>query len=154
MATDVNCEDPKDSVQNSQGHGFINGWKSLFSFTAKAHLPVLLPAIFLSTAAGTLQPTMAFFFGKFFDSFSDFASGEIEGAVFMDRSLTSFNAMFAIGAATFLFKGALFTLWLVFGEMQARCVRELLFASLLDRDMGWYEARTSGVESLLARIQK
>ncbi|KIW71943.1 hypothetical protein PV04_00169 [Phialophora macrospora] len=153
MTTDADGEDPKNSVQKNQGYGFINGWKSLFSFTAKSHLPVLLPAIFMSTAAGTLQPTMAFFFGKFFDSFSDFASGKVDGAIFMSRTLTSFHAMFAIGAATFLFKGALFILWLVFGELQARCVRELLFTSLLDRDMGWYEARTSGVGTLLTRIQ-
>ncbi|ETI26967.1 hypothetical protein G647_10066 [Cladophialophora carrionii CBS 160.54] len=154
MTTDAHDEDPKNSAQTNQGYGMFNGWRSLFSFTEKAHLPVLLAAIFMSTAAGSLQPIMAFFFGKFFDNFTDFASNKIDGATFMNRSLTSFYALFAVGGATFLFKGALFSLWLVFGEMQSRCVRELLFASLLDRDMHWYQARTSGVGTLLAKTQR
>ena len=97
---------------------------------------------------------MAFFFGKFFEGFSDFASGKIDGNTFMHKSLSSFYALFAIGAATFLLKGSLFSLWLVFGEIQARSVRELLFASLLDREIEWYEARTSGVGPLLTKIQR
>ncbi|EXJ65413.1 hypothetical protein A1O7_01754 [Cladophialophora yegresii CBS 114405] len=154
MTPNPDDDSPKNSVQGSRRHGVLTGWKNLFNFTEKAHLPVLLPAIFMSAVAGGLQPTMAFFFGKFFDNFSDFATSKIDGATFMNRSLTSFYALFAIGGATLLLKGALFSLWLFFGEMQSRYVREPLFASLLDRDMDWYEARTCGVGTLLTKIQR
>ena len=153
MTTSVEDDNPNKAVGEELDHGFLDGWKNLFGFTASAHLPVLLPAVLFSAAAGGLQPAMAFFFGKFFDSFSDFASTKIDGATFMNRSLGTIYALFAIAAATFLLRGAFFSLWLVFGEMQARRVRELLFTSLLERDVEWYEARTYGVGILLTRLQ-
>ncbi|KAJ9606273.1 ATP-dependent permease [Cladophialophora chaetospira] len=154
MNADGERDDPIDGTEKKQGHGFLDGWKSLFYFTSTSHLPVLLPAILSSVAAGGLQPAMALFIGRFFDTISDFASGNIDGTAFMNKSLSTFRALFVIAAATFLFKGLLFILWLVFGEMQARTVRELLFESLLERDVEWYETRTSGVGTLLTRLQR
>jgi ATP-binding cassette subfamily B (MDR/TAP) protein 1 len=97
---------------------------------------------------------MAFFLGKFFDTFGEFATGKFDGETFMTKSFSSFAALFVAAAATFLLKGTLFSLWLVFGELQARRVRELLFASLLDRDIEWYEARTKGVGTLMITIRR
>ena len=146
-------EDQTESAEKDQKHGFLKAWRSLFSFTAESHLLVLLPAVSCSVAAAGLQPTMAFFFGKFFDTFSDFAAGTLDGETFISKCRSSVFALLAIGAATLLLKGTLFSLWLVFGELQARRVRELLFTSLLARDIEWYEARTTGVATLLTRFQ-
>ncbi|KIW94749.1 uncharacterized protein Z519_04726 [Cladophialophora bantiana CBS 173.52] len=154
MTTSAQDEHQTESNEAQQKHGVLGRWKSVFTFTAKAHLPILLGAIIFSAAAGCLQPTMAFFFGKFFDTFSDFAAGKTDGSTFMERSLSSLYVLFGIGGATFVLKGTLFSLWLVFGEMQARSIRELLFQSLLDRGMEWYEARTTGVGTLLSRVRR
>ncbi len=154
MTTPAGDDDSNEAVKETQVHGFLGGWKSLFSFTRSTHLPILLPATLASAAAGGLQPAMALFFGKFFNTFSDFASGNTDGATFMNKSLGTVYALFAIAAATFVLRGTLFSLWLVFGEMQARRVRELLFTSLLERDIEWYEARTTGVGTLLTRLQR
>ncbi|OQU95995.1 hypothetical protein CLAIMM_02139 [Cladophialophora immunda] len=154
MTTTAQDEHQIESNEARQKHGFLGRWRSIFKFTAKAHLFILLPATATSAAAGCLQPAMAFFFGKFFDTFSDFAAGKTDGSTFMDRSLGSLHALLGLAAATFVFKGTLFSLWLVFGEMQARSIRELLFQSLLDREIEWYEARTTGVGTLLTRFQR
>ncbi|OAL23986.1 hypothetical protein AYO22_06010 [Fonsecaea multimorphosa] len=154
MTTSTPDERQNESNEAPQKHVFFGRWRSIFNFTAKAHLSVLLPAVILSSAAGCLQPAMAFFFGKFFDTFSDFAAGKTDGSTFMERSLGSLYALLGVAAATFFFKGILFSLWLVFGEMQARRIRELLFQSLLDREIEWYEARTTGVGTLLNRFQR
>jgi hypothetical protein len=134
-------------------HGILRGWTSVFAFTTKSHLLVLLPAILCSVAAGFLQPSMALAFGLFFNAFSEFAGGKVDSTSFMDRSMRAFLALFMIGAATLLLNGSLFSLWIAFGEFQARRVRGMLFTSLLDRDFEWYEARTNGVGSLLSQIQ-
>jgi ATP-binding cassette, subfamily B (MDR/TAP), member 1 len=148
---DDNRNEPPDQIER---HGFVDGWRSIFSFTAIVDLPVLLPAILCSVAAGCLQPATAFFFGRFFDTFSGFVVGDFDGQTFMAKSLGSFSALFAVAAATFLLKGTLFSLWLIFGELQARRARELLFASLLDRNIEWYEAQRNGVGTVLMRIQR
>jgi hypothetical protein len=135
-------------------YGFVQGWKAFFHYTKRVHLLVLLPAILLSVVAGGLTPAMAFLFGKFLDNFSDFGSGYVDGTTFMQRAKTSLYPLLGIGGATFLLKGGLFGLWLTFGELQARNIREILFRSLLDRDIEWYEARTTGVGTLLSRFQR
>lgn len=139
-----------DAIPEKRGH--VNNWMSPFFFTRRGHLLVLLPAVFLSSAAGLLQPAMALYFGKFFDVFSEYATDEIDATTFITRALSFIYTLLAIGVATFLCKGSLFSFWLVFGEMQARSIRELLFESLLDRELEWYESRTTGVGTLLARI--
>src|ERR1700742_303774 len=152
MTTERHDDSQNESPNKTAGHGFLGDWRSLFSFTTTSHLPVLVPAILCSIAAGGLQPATAFFFGKFFDSFSGFVAGSFDGQAFMAKSFSSLSALVAIAAATFLLKGALFSLWLLFGEMQAKRVRQLLFATLLDRNIEWYEAQSNGVGTLLIRI--
>lgn len=154
MITDAEEDARKDHTDERKENGSFIRWKSLFNFTTRSHVPVLLLAISCSVAAAFLLPMMAIFFGSFFNVFSDFASSQIDGEKFMHDSLLRLYGLFAVGVATFLFNGALFCLWLMFGELQAREVREMLFQSLLDRDIEWYEARITGVGTLLTRIQR
>lgn len=147
---------PGDQAQAlaRRGHqGRFKAWAVLFSFTIKAHLSVFISAVIFSAAAGLLQPSMAIIFGRVFDAFSDCAARRIDGMMLVNRTLGSVYALLGIGVCTFLLKGSLFTLWLVFGEMQAKSVRETLFQCLLEREIEWYNARTTGVSILLARMQ-
>ena len=147
-------EDTIEATEQMPEHGLLNRWRSLFSFTERSHLWILIPAALCSVVAGILQPAMAFFFGKFFDTFSKFATGDFDSETFMTKCSSIFAALFVVAATTFLLKGSLFGLWLVFGELQARTVRVLLFASLIGRDIEWFEARTNEVGTLLIRIQR
>ena len=130
-----------------------SSWTNIFTFTRRAHLSVLLPAALLSAGAGILLPATAVFFGKFFQSFSDYSVGIIEGSALMSQTQSTVSALLTIGACTFVLKGGLFALWLTFGEMQAKCIREELFQTLLEKELEWYESRTTGVGTLLAGLQ-
>ncbi|EXJ78652.1 hypothetical protein A1O1_09053 [Capronia coronata CBS 617.96] len=134
-------------------HAGRSDWRTVFLFTRKPHLPILAFAVFLSVAMGLLQPAMAIVFGRYFQAFSDYASGQIDGPILMDKTVDSVYALLGIGFCKFVLKSGLFTSWLVFGEMQAKGVREQLFQALLDRDLAWYDERTMGVGTLLARLQ-
>jgi ATP-binding cassette subfamily B (MDR/TAP) protein 1 len=129
------------------------GWGALFAFTRRSHLLVLVPAILLSLVAGLLLPVTAIFFGRVFNNFSDYAAGKIEVTIFTREITGNIYALLVLGVATFVLKGGLFNFWLQFGEMQARCIREELFRTLLEKDLEWYDLRTSGVETLLTRTQ-
>jgi ATP-binding cassette subfamily B (MDR/TAP) protein 1 len=143
----------KESV-NSDNQNVDISWRALFHFTEKGHLVVLLPAIFLSALSGILLPALAIFFGKFFDAFSGFGAGTISDAEFTKKVLIDTYALIGLGGTTWLLKGGYFTIWLVFGELQAKSVRDALFQNLLERDLEWYESRTTGVGSLLSRLQR
>jgi ATP-binding cassette subfamily B (MDR/TAP) protein 1 len=126
--------------------------RSIFAFTKASHLPVFIPGLLLSAAAGLLQPAMAIFFGKFFNAFTSYASGDIDESTFVDRTSGSIYALLGIGASTLLLKGGVFIFWLNFGELQAQCIRKVLFESLLSRDIDWFDAQTTGMAALLARM--
>jgi ATP-binding cassette subfamily B (MDR/TAP) protein 1 len=151
-----NHEDDEDdlvSIELEDAPKGSTSWKALCTFTSRLHLLVLVPSLLLSTIAGVLQPAMAIFFGKFFDNFSDFGAGKIDGQELISKGLPDIYGLIAIGGATWLLKGGYFTTWLVFGELQAKGVRDELFQNLLKKDLGWFEARSSGVASLLSRLQ-
>ncbi|KAK5051002.1 hypothetical protein LTR84_003561 [Exophiala bonariae] len=143
---------PPSDVASSQGHE-TKGWRFLFAFTRKAHLLVLLAAILLSLAAGLLLPATIIFLGAVFNSFSEYASGNIEVTTFTEEMRSSTYAFLILGAATILLRGGFFTCWLQFGELQAKCVREDLFRTLLEKDQEWYDLQPTGVETLLSRTQ-
>ena len=128
-------------------------WRPLFNFTQPVHAAILVPGLLLAIVAGILQPALAIFFGKFFNSFSQYGGGTITGAQLMQRTLVDVFALLGIGAATWILKGSYFALWIVFGEMQAKSVRDRLFGHLVQKDLAWFDSRTTGVGALLSRIQ-
>jgi len=58
-----------------------------------------------------------------------------------------------LGGAAWLIEGAFLSSWMVFGELQAKSVREQMFVEMLDKEMEWYDLRQDGIGSLLIRIQ-
>lgn len=128
-------------------------WRTMFLFTRKSQVPLLIFAILLSAVAGLLPPAMAIIFGRYFQAFSDYTSGNIDGPALMDKTMNSIYALMLLGLCAFSLKGGMFASWLAFGELQAKVVREQLFQALLDREISWYDERTMGVGTLLARLQ-
>lgn len=128
-------------------------WRSLFNFFSRQHLPVLIVALVLSAAAGITGPVQAYFFGKLFDSFSNYGSGAASGDTLMRKVSRDAVSLSVLGGTIWLAKGGYFALWMVFGELQAKNARDLLFQNLLEKDFEWYEMRTSGIGALLPRLQ-
>ena len=128
-------------------------WRSLFYFTSTAHVFPLVIALILSIASGIVIPALAIFLGKIFDTFSDFGAGTISGSDLTRQ--TSLNALYllGLGTASWLLNGSYFMFWLLFGELQAKNVREKLFDGMLQKDMEWYDTRKSGVSAMVPRLQ-
>lgn len=134
-----------------QRHGTEKAAAGIFSFLRATHLPVFICGILLSAAAGLLQPAMAIFFGRFFRAFSDFASNIIDEPTFNRETSSSIYALLGIGLCTFLLKGGVFGCWVCFGELQAKSARRVVFQSLLNRDIEWFDAQSIGMAALLGR---
>ena len=147
----VGSKNPREDDAKSKKA--ITSWRALFNFTDQSHLIVLTPAVLLSALSGVLLPAVAILMGKYFDALAKYGAGTITDHELVQKVLFITYGLIAIGAATWLLKGGYFTLWLVFGEMQAKRVRDNLFQSLLLKDLEWFEMRSSGVGSLLSRLQ-
>ena len=147
VAADLEAD---EEANNLAGYA---SWRSLFNFTSKIDILLLLSAFILSIAAGIVTPALAIFLGKIFDLFTNFGAGEISGSDLMNEVSANALTLAALGAASGLLHAGYFVLWLVFGELQAKNIRERLFNGMLEKDMSWYDMRTDGIETLISRLQ-
>ncbi|KAI9680304.1 MAG: hypothetical protein M1829_001190 [Trizodia sp. TS-e1964] len=129
------------------------GWRSLFSFTSKSHTLVLGLSAFFSVTSGILIPITSIFLGYIFNAFTEFGAGNTDAVVLTSTVSANCIALVALGAAGWLFNGAYFMFWLVFGELQAKSVRDKLFKGLVNKEMAWFDMRKKGITSLLPRMQ-
>jgi len=135
----------EDALQSS-------GWKTLFAFFTRRHSLPLACAIFVSIAAGAAGPALSIFVGKIFNSFADFAGGKITTQEFESQLVKDSLYLAALGLVSFLSSAGSFAAWVIFGEMQARTCRAVLFDGLMGRPISWYDTRRSGAKALVARV--
>lgn len=132
---------------------FTASWRSLFAFITREHTRSIVCAILITVIAGILKPAAAIFYGKIFTSLANFGSGLIGGKETLHEVSIWCIALTSLGIAAWIVEGALLSSWIIFGELQAKTVRQQMFAGMLDREMEWYDLREDGVGSLLIRIQ-
>ncbi|KAK0122067.1 hypothetical protein ONS95_010331 [Cadophora gregata] len=128
-------------------------WRSLFFFTTRKHSLVIVIAVFSSLLSALLKPALAIFFGKIFSNFTKFGLGVMSGPEALIAISRWCIALVSLGGAAWLIEGVFLSSWMVFGELQAKSVREQMFVGLLDKEMEWYDLRQDGSGSLLIRLQ-
>ena len=152
MDDDVEEEGGIDEEQNHD-KARRAGWRSLFNFTRKKHAITLALALILSVTSGVIIPALAIFLGSVFDSFTNFGAGKLSGSALLRKVSLDALALVGLGSASWLLNGGYFMLWLAFGELQAKSVREKLFDGMLEKDMEWYDMRKNGIGALVPRFQ-
>jgi ATP-binding cassette subfamily B (MDR/TAP) protein 1 len=145
-----------DPAQHGQDTLHAQGpapWKSLFRFTQVSHAPVLVTSILSSGASGAVVPISAYLLGKIFDVFTSYTSGRISGDEMTQQISKNCLYFFALGCGAWLTYGVFFASWISFGELQARGAREQLYKAMLQKEMEWYDTRSSGVHTMIPRSQ-
>ena len=153
MEIDVDLPGYLEADEEENNLAKHTSWRSLFNFTSPTDALPLLIALVLSIAAGIVNPALAIFLGKIFDLFTNFGAGEISGSDLVEKTSTNAIILTGLGTASGFLHAGYFMLWLVFGELQAKHVRERLFDGMLEKDMGWYDMRTDGIDTLVSRLQ-
>ncbi|KAF2741485.1 multidrug resistance protein 2 [Polyplosphaeria fusca] len=129
------------------------GWKTLFAFTTKRHLPVFGALVLSAVVAGLTLPTMAILYGILFRQFADYASGRITGSILLRNASKYCTYMTAVAAGNWLANSIYFTAVLLFGELQAASARDRIFKALLEKDQEWYDTREHGIAAYLPAIR-
>ena len=153
MEIDVDLPGDLETDEEESNLAKHTSWRSLFNFTSTTDALPLLLGLILSIAAGIVNPALAILLGRIFDLFTNFGAGEISGSDLVEKISTNAIILSGLGTASGLLHAGYFTLWLVFGELQAKHVRERLFDGMLEKDMGWYDMRTDGINTLVSRLQ-
>lgn len=128
-------------------------WKSLFSFTTKRQIPNLCSAGFFTICSSLEKPITAALFGKIFSLWTQFGAGTLGGFETLHQTSKWCMALALLGSAAWVIEGMFYSQWLIFGEIHAKKVRQILFSRLLEKDMDWYDKRQDGIGALMIRIQ-
>jgi ATP-binding cassette subfamily B (MDR/TAP) protein 1 len=128
-------------------------WRSLFAFTTRADCISMVCSGAGSFLTGVLKPTAAIFFGQIFSVLTEFGGGTLDAKDMLHGISIWCIALTALGISVWFTEGIFFSSWIIFGENQAKVVREKTFAALLDKEQEWYDLRDDGIGSLLIRIQ-
>lgn len=129
------------------------GWKVLFGFATRKHLPVAFCALLSAIVAAVTLPAMAILFGLIFRQWADYGSGKISGPEVLDNISTLCIYLAGVCAVCWFANSLYFSLFLAFGELQARSARERIFSTLLRKDLEWYDTRENGIAAFLPSLQ-
>lgn len=154
MATSPS-EQEKTQLEDDEQNDFMRrvGWKALFGFTTKKHIPMFCAALLVAVIAALTLPAMAVLFGLIFRQFAEYASAKITGPVLLHNASKYCLYLTAVCTVCWFANSVYFALFLAFGELQARSARERIFDALLRKDMKWYDTRQSGVAAFLPSVQ-
>ena len=128
-------------------------WRALFAFTTREHWFPLALAILFAILSSLLKPASAILFGKLFSTLVKYGAGRIDLQDALKEVSWWCIALTALGFVAWLADGIYLSQWMRFGELQAKSVREQMFAGLLDKNMEWYDLREDGIDALVVRIQ-
>jgi ATP-binding cassette subfamily B (MDR/TAP) protein 1 len=149
------AEQEKPSAQATEEQQYVLqvGWKALFGFTTKKHLPICSGAMLFAIIASATLPIFAVIYGLIFRDYTDYGAGK-KGSDDLRSSVTRY-CLILTGIASLNWVANSFYLFffLTFGELQARSARHRIFDALLRKDMAWYDTRETGIAAFLPAVQ-
>lgn len=128
-------------------------FKHLFTFTPRRHIPLLTLSFATAALVAAGRTAYAILLGRIFEDVSRFGAGMLSPADFLALISQWAVWMCVLGLGMWAFSTVDVAAWVVGGELRARTVREVVFASLLGRGMAWLDGRGEGVGALVAGVQ-
>ncbi|GAB1317739.1 ATP-dependent permease [Madurella fahalii] len=124
----------------------------LFAFTPPRHIPLLVLSILSSAVVAAGRTGYVVFLGKIFELVSARGAGRLPPGEFLDEICRWAVYMVLLGVGMWVFSTLEVALWVVGGQLRAREARETVWAVLMRRAVGWFEAREEGVGAVLAGV--
>lgn len=151
-STAAKSDSREDSSASSEEPQAPAPWRALFAFTTRRNIPLLAAALSTSIIAGAAHPAQSLLVGKFFQGFTDYATGALDKDAFLKVQTKWVLYLTGLAALSWLFHSLDFMLWLAFGELQAKSARDRLFHGLLNKEVEWYDRRKNGIGALIPRL--
>ena len=155
LASNGTDEHEKSIIEASEEQNHVSqmGWKALFGFTTKKHLPVLSGALLSAVIAAATLPLFAIIYGLIFHQYTEYGAGNIDSGTLLSSVTTYCIILTGIASLNWIANSFYFFFFLTFGELQARSARNRIFDVLIKRDMAWYDTRETGIAALLPAVQ-
>ncbi|KAL4784831.1 P-loop containing nucleoside triphosphate hydrolase protein [Aspergillus varians] len=125
----------------------------LLNFTTRKHVPTLAIATVSCFIASFTVALFSIVLGELFNDFTLFGAGDITGEALVPRISSLCVQFLGLGALGWFCNGIYFTLFVVFGELQAANARSRLFKGLLKKHQRFFEELQEGSRTFLGCLQ-
>lgn len=129
------------------------GWKGLFAFTTRRHVPVILGGVVSTTVAALTMPTIAIVYGFIFEQYTLYGAGSVDSYTLMSSMSRYCVVLAATCALNWVSNSFHYFCFLTFSELQARSARNQIFDALIKKDMAWFDTRSIGMAAFLPTVQ-
>jgi len=150
-------EDEEEDMEEClpDAHPVDRRWRLLFGFTSRRQYWLLAISLAFTLVSGLILPATSIILGNLFEQFAKYATHTITTDEFT-RQISRYSlGLTVLGFLCWWINGTFFTLWLCFGEAQARNARETVFGNLLKKKMAWFEThKDEASSSLVSRCQR
>lgn len=120
-------------------------WKLLLFFTRKQHIGIFSAALGAAALVSALRTLLSIVLGRVFDIISQLGQGARTGQIALADVSTWCLVLVGLGIGSWMVNSSFLGLWIIFGELQAREARRLVFTSLLSKRPEWFAALNDGV---------
>lgn len=127
---------------------------SLFIFTTRCHVPILIFAVLCSILASSIPALQAYLLGKIFATFARYGAGTWTEVDFREELARYDIYLICLGTFRWFSGGGMFAGWTWFGTLQGRNARERLFVGLARRPMSWFDQKQDGIGALTTKLQR
>jgi ATP-binding cassette subfamily B (MDR/TAP) protein 1 len=154
-ASNGSSEKENVSPQAKEEHQYLAhaGWRALFGFTTRRHLPVLSCGLLSAIIAAASIPVFAIIYGLIFRDYTSYGAGNIDSSALRSKVARYCLILTGVASLNWMANSFYFFFFLTFGELQARSARNKIFDALLRKDMAWYDTRETGIAAFLPGIQ-
>lgn len=159
MATTINpnatarSENPPSLNDEEQDYITNVGWRTLFTFATKQHMPALLGGIAMASVAALSMPAFAILYGLVFGQYTSYGEGSISSSQLMSNMARFCVILTALATLNWIANSFYYLFFLMFGELQARSARNRIFDALIKKDMAWFDTREDGIAAFLPTVQ-
>ncbi|RMZ72336.1 ABC a-pheromone efflux pump [Pyrenophora seminiperda CCB06] len=129
------------------------GWKALFGFTTKQHVPIILGGIATASLAALSMPVFAIIYGLIFREYTNYGAGTSDSNKLISSVTQYCIILTGVTTVTWIANSFYFFFFLTFGELQARSARNKIFDALMSKDMTWFDMREAGIAAFLPSVQ-
>ncbi|KAG5929771.1 hypothetical protein E4U42_004584 [Claviceps africana] len=127
-------------------------WANLFSFTRKTHAGVLLAAVAATALVASLKTLLSVILGRIFDAVSQLADGTCSKESALAQVSRWCLVLVGLGLSNWMANTCFLSFWTIFGELQARQVRNEVTSGLLSRNVEWFGHLREGIQGLHIRV--
>jgi ATP-binding cassette subfamily B (MDR/TAP) protein 1 len=136
----------KNSSRSSQ-------WRSLFAFTDHKQTGVITCAVVTAAGVAVGKTVYTYFLGRVFDVMARYGADLLSAQGLLTKASQWCGYTTVLGMAVWALSSVDLALWITSGELRASTARKTLFASLLQKEMDWFDSRAAGVSSTLIQTQ-